>query len=262
MTFQISDFKNIMKFDRVKKNNKSTEIFSVIINNSNKSEIQHNIGKYSVCNAIKPFIWFSLLCGTTLFQYSRNKIEKVSKLSKLYNFIMIFVFIIVIVTLKPRSWSYTEADTPLHILTILFGFLNYIEIFGIIFFVKFWNDENNVKLFLVMEALDHHLGFKNKMIFIIIRTVAIIMSLIPALQFLSILCMGKFHINNIGVQVSFFLLMVQGSTIALIILNLYVRLVTFIGLLDYKINKYVPNIEECGNNNCRTKVDLRYCMNE
>lgn len=225
MSFQIKDFKNILQLQNQRKLLRNKNVFSLIIDND-RSEMRY-ANKYSICNAIKPFIFFITIFGTRLFGYSNNGIKKVSKLFKLHNLFIIALFIILIVVLKPTSWSYTKSDVPLNILTILFGFLHNIEAIYLIVAVKFCNDSNYVNLFLYLEDIDIHLGFISKKVYYYIRSFAIILVVVPIVQYMSSFYLRKFNINNIGVQTSFFLLMIQGATIELIMLNLYVRIYIF-----------------------------------
>lgn len=249
MSLDIHEFKHLQL--RRERNTKNNE-FSILINNfQNKNiEITSNkktnniITKYSTINAIKPFIFFSSICANRMFSYTKNGIMTIGKLSKIYNIVFFLFIIIIMILLKPKSWTYTESDIPLNIITKTFGFCHIFELLFILIDNKFFNSENYVLFFVAIENIDNHLKIMNKTIFQRVRLFSIFIACLPVLEYVYSRILGGFQVNNIGVQITFLLFMSQGATIGLMVILFYVRVLIFSILLRKKCMKHMPRLKD------------------
>lgn len=210
----------------------NTNAFSLILNGNKK--IYGLLTKYQFTNAAKPLMFFTSLFGIRMIRYHKFDISKVKSISKIYCFSIVGVIITLLAYVKPVSWIDTKSDIPLNILTKAYGLLTVLEVTYSIFIASFGNSVHYVKFFNTIDDIDCHFG-TSKGTFIKGRLAAWMFILIPILQVSSTFLLRKFHVNNSGSHLIFFLLVLQGSVIVFFIISIYLKLIILNMLLVKKI---------------------------
>lgn len=228
--FYVNDFqtsRNMLFFS-------NSEPFHNVIPENKKNK---KLSPFSLVVAAKPLIYFASLFGSKLVSYEKNYVTSTKFFSKVYALLIIIVHLIgTVVLVRPRSWSDTKSDVPLNVFTKTFGQLSIIEGCHSIVCVAIFNTKYYVQLFIKLNNLDTHFCV-TKTVFRRRRLISIVLVVFPIVQIICTFFLRKFHIQNIGAHFNVFLMLLQGSIIYIIVLNIYLRIV----MLNTLLMKAVDN---------------------
>lgn len=231
--FYIDDFqtsKNVLFFSNAK------AVDSII----SKNQVSKKVSPYSLVIAAKPLIHFASIFGSKVVSFEKNNVVSTKFYSKFYSLIFIITYIAVSMIIKPMSWHETKSDVPLNILTRTFGMLSIIEAVYSIFAIAIFNSKHYVELFNKLANVDTHFRV-TKTVFRRRRLISIIMVVLPIVQVLCTLWLRKFHLQNIGAHINFFLIMLQGSILYFIVINIYLRILMLNTLLLKAVKHTMSN---------------------
>lgn len=222
--FYVNDFqasRNIFFFANEKP-------FDILVS---KKEVDKKVSPYSLVVAAKPLIYFASIFGAKLVSYEKNYIVSTNFFYKFYALFVIIAHIVLsTVVITPRSWFDTKSDVPLNILTKTFSTFINIEVLYLVFCIAVFNTKHYVELFNKFDNIDSYFSM-SKSVFRRRRLVSIILVMLPIVQVSSSCCLRKFHWQNIGAHINFFLIMLQGSILYFVVVNIYLRIVMLNTLL-------------------------------